>query len=137
MRRQRSWRSQSSLRTSTAKTVSDLSTARGITLDGTNVYVTSASQLLRVGKDGTGLQVLASNQSVIGAPAVDATRVYWPIYSATTPVTATLMTMPKDATRATSMAPSAVAPVALAGDASGVYWLTPGDANGSLAWTCN
>ena len=116
----------------------DQQIAQGFALDADHVYITTMNQLLRVGKDGTGLRLLASDQSVTGAPAVDSTRVYWAV---STTEGASVMSTPKDASTPATVAASLTFPVAVATDLTSVYWLTKGDSehgftNGALNSLC-
>jgi hypothetical protein len=49
----------------------------GVAVDGTAVYWTSASEVLRVGLDGTGFTTLAANNQAINSIAVGPAAVYW------------------------------------------------------------
>ena len=116
----------------------DQQIAQGFALDAEHVYITTMNQLLRVGKDGTGLRLLATDQSVTGAPAVDSTRVYWAV---STPAGPSVMSTPKDASTPATLAATLTFPVAVATDLTSVYWLTKGDSehgftNGALNTLC-
>lgn len=124
----------------TQRIAGDQSYAHGIAVDATYVFVTTVNQLLRVGKDGAGLRLLASNDIVTGAPAVDATRVYW-VSNAGTAQGARVMSTPKDASSPAAVAAGLTSPAVVAADAAGLYWLTGGDAqygfkNGALTLLC-
>jgi len=111
--------------------VGDQTFARGLALDATDVYVTTPDRLFRVAKDGTGLRALAANESVTGAPVTSRGRVH---FGVSRPDGASLMSLALSAPTPTPVATGLKQPVALAGDSSGVYWMT---ADGTLTRRCD
>lgn len=94
--------------------------ATGIALDATHVFVATYDRLLKVGKDGEGLQVVVSEQTISGAPVADAARVYWSAGGTS------LLALDTSTSKVSELA-KAAAPIAeLAADASGVYWFSTG-----------
>ncbi len=117
----------------------DQSYAQGFAIDAEHVYITTMNQLLRVGKDGTGLRLIATEESVTGAPAVDSTRVYWTVSTPGGP--SSVMSAPKSDSTPATLAAGLTFPVAVAADLTSVYWLTKGDSrsgftNGALTRLC-
>jgi hypothetical protein len=91
--------------------------AGGIALGRGHVYVATYDRLLRVGKDGTGLKVVLSEQSISGAPEADGDRVYWNAGGTA------LTTLDTVSAQVTKVATGSTV-LDLAADASGVYWFS-------------
>lgn len=108
----------------------DQSSALGLAVGAEHVYVTTATQLLRVGKDGAGLKVATSVDTVTSAPAIGGAPVYFGVSS---PEGGSVMSQPTDGATPAPVATGLRLPVAIAADATGVYWIA---ANGALTHLC-
>jgi len=102
-------------------------TPKGIAVDATSVYFTvwtSNGRVMKVGKDGTGLQDLATAQNAPFDIAVDSGAVYW-----TNANSGQVMTVAKSGGTPTELAGGQPSPYGIAVDDTYVYWVDNG--NGS------
>jgi hypothetical protein len=101
-----------------AMTLATGSDATAVAVDGTHVYWTAGSAIMKVPVGGGAATTLATGQSA-SAIAIDTTSVYWPNVAE-----GTIMKVSLAGGAPTTLASGQTDPIAIAVDATRVYWTT-------------
>ena len=95
--------------------------AAGLEVDATHLYISTTDRLLKVGKNGEGLEVLLTEQTLLRGPVGDSARLYFSRYG--DKGSQSLVSFDKRSRQVVTIATSAQPLLEVRADASGVYWL--------------